>query len=122
LAPQPEAYQLNAISHCANGSTRTTEEIVQKLTDRWRSLKQLDEQQSSDEIDQSLRSLKEKLILYRCDDEHGQLLSVMLFVCRETMLAGDFGPPTAAAASCTVVAIFWALIRSVVAHSRVRPI
>ena len=54
----------------------TTEEIVEAYRSM-ESLKQLDEQQSTDEIDQILRSLNEKLILYRCDDEHGQLLSVM---------------------------------------------
>ena len=89
----------------------TTEEIV----DAYRSmenLKQLDEQQSADEIDQILCQLKQNLILYRCDDPDGRLLSVM-------------GCLVSADKACLVIsatkgrgrelhasyAIFWALIR-----------
>lgn len=88
----------------------TTEEIVAAYRSM-ESLKRLDEQHSADEIDQMLRSLKQRLILYRCDDEHGQLISVM--AC---LVAGD--------KACLVIsatngrgrelhasyAIFWALI------------
>jgi lipid II:glycine glycyltransferase (peptidoglycan interpeptide bridge formation enzyme) len=38
--------------------------------------KGLQEQHSRSEIEQLLRNIKEQLILYRCDDEHGQLVSL----------------------------------------------
>jgi FemAB family len=53
-----------------------TEEIVGAYRSM-ENLKQLDEQQSGEEIDQMLRSLKHHLILYRCDDAQGDLVSVM---------------------------------------------
>ncbi|HKP36647.1 MAG TPA: peptidoglycan bridge formation glycyltransferase FemA/FemB family protein [Pyrinomonadaceae bacterium] len=52
----------------------------EEIMDAYRSmesLKQLDEQQSADEINWMLRSLEQNLILYRCDDKDGRLLSVM---------------------------------------------
>lgn len=88
----------------------STEEIVEAYRSM-ESLKRLDEQQSAEEIGQMLRSLKQNLILYRCDDEHGQLISVM-----GCLVTGD--------KACLVIsatngrgrelhasyAIFWALI------------
>src|SRR6185503_9921767 len=54
----------------------TSEQIVAAYRSM-ESLKQLDEQQSTEEIDQILRNLQHKLILYRCDDNDGRLLSAM---------------------------------------------
>jgi lipid II:glycine glycyltransferase (peptidoglycan interpeptide bridge formation enzyme) len=75
------------------------------------SLKGLDEQHSDDEIEQMLRNLKQNLVVYRCDDADGELLSVM-----GCLVTGD--------KACLVIsattpkgrdlhssyAIFWALI------------
>src|ERR1043165_5057212 len=75
------------------------------------SLKGLDEQHSDDEIEQMLRTLKQNLVVYRCEDAAGELLSVM-----GCLVAGD--------KACLVIsattpkgrelhssyAIFWALI------------
>jgi hypothetical protein len=89
----------------------TTEEIVEAYRSM-ESLKQLDEQQSTGEIDQILRSLKQSLILYRCDDEHGQLLSVMgCLVCGDKaclVISATNGRGRELHAS---YAIFWALVR-----------
>ncbi|MGZ5482132.1 MAG: lipid II:glycine glycyltransferase FemX [Pyrinomonadaceae bacterium] len=89
----------------------STEEIVEAYRSM-ESLKQLDEQQSADEIDWMLRSLQQNLILYRCDDEHGQLLSVM-----GCLVSGDNACLVISATNgCgrelhASYAIFWALIR-----------
>ena len=75
------------------------------------SLKGLDEQHSDDEIEQMLRTLNQNLVVYRCEDAAGELLSVM-----GCLVAGD--------KACLVIsattpkgrelhssyAIFWALI------------
>jgi lipid II:glycine glycyltransferase (peptidoglycan interpeptide bridge formation enzyme) len=39
--------------------------------------KGLEEQLSRDEIEQILANLKQQLVLYRCDDKHGQVMSLL---------------------------------------------
>src|SRR3989442_1101544 len=40
-------------------------------------LKGLEEQHSLEEIEQLLKTLKQQIVLYRCDDENGELLSLL---------------------------------------------
>src|ERR1041385_3438832 len=75
------------------------------------SLKGLDEQQSENEIKQMLTNLKQHLVVYRCDDADGQLLSVM-----GCLVTGDRACLVISATTAkgrdlhSSYAIFWALI------------
>jgi lipid II:glycine glycyltransferase (peptidoglycan interpeptide bridge formation enzyme) len=55
-------------------------------------LKGLEEQHSREEIEQLLRNLNQQIVLYRCDDEHGELVSLL-----GCLIIGD-----------RAVALFWA--------------
>lgn len=74
-------------------------------------LKGLDEQQSNDEIAEMLTNLKQQLIVYRCDDAAGELLSVMgcLVSGDKACLVISATTPKGRALHSSY-AIFWALI------------
>ena len=76
------------------------------------SLKGLDEQLSRDEVEHLLKNFKERLVLYRCDDERGELVSLLgwiVFGKRAWAIfwaTGEQGRKLHAS-----FAIFWALVQ-----------
>lgn len=75
-------------------------------------LKGLDEQRSRDEFEQLLKYLKQQMVIYRCSDEHGQLVSLHGWLI--------FGERATAVLSATTergrelrasYAVIWALIQ-----------
>lgn len=75
-------------------------------------VKGLDCQQPREEIELVSKALKERMILYRCDDEHGALLSF-----RGCIIVGDRASSWFAASNergrelLASYAVFWALVR-----------
>jgi Acetyltransferase (GNAT) domain len=75
-------------------------------------LKGLEEQLSRAEIEQLLENLKQQLVLYRCDDEHGELVSVLgCLVVGNRACAVFWATSEAGRKLHASYAVFWELIR-----------
>jgi hypothetical protein len=87
------------------------DEII-SVYDSMEQLKGLKKQHSREEIEQLFNSLKERMILYRCDDEDGRLLSL-----RGCVIAGDRASSWFAACNergrdlLASYAVFWGLLQ-----------
>jgi hypothetical protein len=75
-------------------------------------LKGLEEQHSREEIEQLLKNLKQQIILYRCDDEQGELVSLLGCVVVGNRACALFWATTERGRKIHAsYAIFWALVQ-----------
>jgi FemAB family len=75
-------------------------------------LKGLDEQHSRDEIEQLLKNLERNIILYRCDDEQGELVSLLGCVVAGNRACSLFSATNERGRKVHAsYAIFWALVQ-----------
>jgi lipid II:glycine glycyltransferase (peptidoglycan interpeptide bridge formation enzyme) len=75
-------------------------------------LKALPEQHSRREIEQLIKNLKEHFVLYRCDDEHGELVSLGGFLVFGSRASAWFAATTERGRKLHAsYAIFWALVQ-----------
>ena len=75
-------------------------------------VKGIEEQHSRDEIEQLLKSVNDKLVLIRCEDEKGQLLSLMAAVVVGTKACSVLSATSERGREFhSSYAIFWAMLR-----------
>jgi len=75
-------------------------------------VKGLEEQHSRDEIEQLLKSINDELVLYRCEDENGQPLSLMAAIVAGTKACSVLSATSEAGRELhSSYAIFWAMLR-----------
>ena len=76
------------------------------------SVKGLDEQHSREEIEQVLKTLKQQLVLYRCDDERGELVSLLGWQVLGKRAWGLFSATSEQGRKVHAsYALYWALVR-----------
>lgn len=76
------------------------------------SLKGLDEQLSREEVEHLLSNFKESIVLYRCDDEHGELVSLLGWLVFGNRAWAVFWATSEQGRKLhAAYAIFWALVQ-----------